>query len=88
MKTEFTITTDWQSRHICVQCDQPMYYHQKTGNGGICPNCGHLSKGPICDTVKKAIRFTYHYKRVLLIFRKLVKTEIEYGKHVISDKPS
>jgi len=39
-------------------------------SNGVCPNCGHVSDGPLCDVTKLSIRKIKHYKRWQIFNRK------------------
>lgn len=49
MKVKFT------SVNKCVNCEAKLTSHQEYYSNGVCPYCGRVSSGTICDTKKVVV---------------------------------
>ena len=46
----------WHSLNVCVNCEISIGNQKRMYSGGICPHCGYLSIGTICNTRKIVIK--------------------------------
>ena len=44
----------WIAIYKCVSCREELEAHEEMYNHGVCPKCGHVSRGTICDTIKSS----------------------------------
>lgn len=47
----------WQVAHFCTACKQHLSDYSIFYSEGICPRCGNVSDGTICDDFKRARRW-------------------------------
>jgi transcription initiation factor IIE alpha subunit len=40
----------------CTQCDKVLTFNQVMNSNGVCPKCGHVTKGTVCSTNKKVVK--------------------------------
>ena len=45
----------FRASYQCVECGQSLSFGQVMGSEGVCPLCGHVSKGTVCDHRKVSI---------------------------------
>jgi hypothetical protein len=60
----------WEAYHICIKCQTRIAEKTRMYNGGICPHYGHVGKGTICETIKKARRTVTVIEGKGLLYRK------------------
>lgn len=50
MNMRFTVV------HKCVGCREPLTSREQYYSQGVCPHCGYVTVGTICDTVKVPVK--------------------------------
>lgn len=45
----------YKAEFRCVKCNGVLTWVEVMGSHGVCPKCGHVSKGTIVDHIKDAI---------------------------------
>lgn len=73
--------SNWKSIRFCINCDTELNNEQRGYSNGVCPHCGHQTKGAFCETYKRAVRYKYKVTRKWFMpfieNRTLVETEIK-----------
>jgi predicted RNA-binding Zn-ribbon protein involved in translation (DUF1610 family) len=54
--------SDWYGINVCVKCEGRLKYSQKMYSDGVCPKCGHVTIGTICETNKVIIKEIKHHE--------------------------
>ena len=51
---EDTETMKYVAEHKCSECGEILSNRERCSSDGVCPHCGHVSEGVICETEKSA----------------------------------
>lgn len=52
------MTDEYVAVYFCANqnCNRQLLRRERMDSGGVCPHCGHVAEGTICETVKKSGR--------------------------------
>jgi predicted RNA-binding Zn-ribbon protein involved in translation (DUF1610 family) len=48
------VGTNFVAEHQCLGCGEALTPNERLLSDGVCPKCGDISQGTICDTTKVA----------------------------------
>ncbi len=55
-------------RYRCVKCEHMMDSRDVMCSLGVCPYCGHISRGTVCRTKQSSARVVKRQRRLLGLF--------------------
>jgi len=58
---DISLSFEWKAIHNCIKCKNELFYNEMMDSNGVCPFCGHKTKGTICDTIKGSVRYKRLY---------------------------
>lgn len=54
--------SNWYGIDVCVKCKGRLSDSQIMHSDGVCPKCGHVTKGTVCETIKVVAKEIKHHK--------------------------
>lgn len=64
---------EYYSAHKCINCNNFLSETERVCSNGVCPECGHITKGTVCQTKKVAIKETFD-----TVFFGLFRTNVKW----------